>query len=280
MIFDFVRLMRPWQWYKNVVVAIPLVFGGMLLDLGSVVNVLVAFISLCLASSGNYVLNDLMDRKRDVLNPEKKSRPIASGRVSVALALLLLVVLWGIAAGLALTLGLGVFIFVGALVISSTAYSLFLKHEPIADVIMVAINFLLRAEAGAPAVGVEASPWMSIGVFFFALYLAVAKRHGEVTIGTTKARKVLAFYSPELTRALMIASFSLLTVCYAIASFMGRFQNVIWTVPVMLYAGLRHFMLVLSGNVIGRHTHLAVRDLRLVLSGILWLLLVLGLIYL
>jgi decaprenyl-phosphate phosphoribosyltransferase len=277
---DLVRLARPWQWYKNVVVAISLVFGGLLLDTSSISRILIAFVALCLASSGNYVLNDILDRKTDKLSPEKKNRPLAKGSIGIGSAFVFLAILWIGAFALGTYLNNTFTLLIAALIVLTTLYTLWLKTEPIVDAIIIGLNFMIRAAGGAVVLSVESSPLMIIGIFFFAVYLAISKRHSEAMLKKAiKQRKVLSYYTSELTSSLMIVCFTLLLASYAIASFLGHFPQVVWTLPIVLYAGLLHFMLVLKGDPIGRHTHKALKDKRFLISGILWIILVYLLIY-
>lgn len=273
MIQDLIALLRPWQWYKNAVIFLAIVFVGKLFDAHSFKTVLLGFIALCLVSSANYILNDVVDRKRDRLHLEKKNRPIADGRVSIATAGILASLLLLGAAAISFFLHLLLLYLILLIFILTTFYSLWLRNEPIADLLVIAVNFVLRALAGTFIINATISPWLVIGTFFLALFLASAKRHGEAQFLKDKAkehRTTLSVYSKEFTHALMIISTSLLIISYGLASFLGKHSTVIITMPFFLYGVLRYYALVTNGSPLARATHLIFFDRRLLIAGLLW----------
>src|SRR5205085_10918811 len=155
-----VEALRPRQWTKNVFVFAGLVFGGRLFDPASILRELAAFAIFCAAASAVYLANDVADREYDALHPLKRTRPIASGRLSVQVGL-------GGSAALAAVSLLGsaaisreLLWIVLAYLGTSLAYSFGLKRVYLLDVMIVALGFVLRAAAGAAAVRVEISPWL------------------------------------------------------------------------------------------------------------------------
>lgn len=184
---QLLRLMRPGQWIKNVVVFAPSFFAlwnasapNSWIVVGRRYHELfAAFAAFCLWSSAVYVLNDLVDAPRDRLHPRKRLRPIASGAVSPAEArgfLALLLVLGG-----AFLLGLPVAAcrLLGAYLALQTAYTFALKHLPALDVACIAAGFVLRAVVGGRAAHVALSPWLLSCTFLLALFLALGKRRQE-----------------------------------------------------------------------------------------------------
>lgn len=277
----YVKLIRVYQWYKNLVVFLPLVFAGMLFVEGLCSKVLIGFFALCAVSSANYVINDLIDRKRDCTHPEKRQRPLASGVVSAGEAVLLAAVLLGVALLLAYPLSFLFFLTILFLFFFTLVYTLLLKHEPIADVVAIAINFVVRAIAGALIIKVLVSPWLVLCPFFLALVLVVGKRHAELQFMKKRAGKykeVLRFYSPELIRALMIVSITSLVLSYSLYSF-SRTSLMLLTVPFAVYGIFRYFYLVQTGSVIARHPERIYKDVPSVIVGVLWALLVFLIFY-
>jgi decaprenyl-phosphate phosphoribosyltransferase len=174
-----VRLARPRQWTKNVLVFAAPGAAGVLDQREQLVESLLAFASLCLVASGTYYLNDARDVEADRLHPTKCNRPVADGTVSVGLATVAggVLIVAGIALAFAVNTDLGITVTAyGAL---TTAYSLALKHVAVVDVVAIAAGFVLRAIAGAAATGVPISEWFFIVTSFGALFVVVGKRGAE-----------------------------------------------------------------------------------------------------
>jgi decaprenyl-phosphate phosphoribosyltransferase len=174
-----VRLARPRQWTKNVLVFAAPGAAGVLDQREQLVESLLAFASLCLVASGTYYLNDARDVEADRLHPTKRNRPVADGTVPVGLATVAggVLIVAGIALAFAVNTDLGITVTAyGAL---TTAYSLVLKHVAVVDVVAIAAGFVLRAIAGAAATGVPISEWFFIVTSFGALFVVVGKRGAE-----------------------------------------------------------------------------------------------------
>ncbi|MFH1331917.1 MAG: UbiA family prenyltransferase [archaeon] len=279
---DFLRLIRVNQWYKNLVIFLPLIFVGHLLDVTEFVLIIIGFFSLCFISSVNYIVNDFIDRKKDRLNPEKMDKPLVTGRVSDFQAFVVLFFFLAASIALALLLPLMFLFAVIALFVSSQLYSLFFKHELFLDILFIAVNFVIRAISGTFVIGVSISPWLVLCTFFLSLFLSVGKRKSESMLlgsGASNHRKVLKYYSHDITNSLMIVATSLLIMSYALYTFLSNFPGLIWTLPVALYVILRYTYLVYSGSDIARHPERFIRDVRLVSGIVLWFLLILVIIY-
>ena len=177
--------LRPRQWTKNALVFAAPLGAGVLLRPAVLLDTAAAFVALCLAASGSYLLNDVVDVDADRAHPAKRHRPIAAGRVStrtaVGLALLLLVA--GVALGFVVRVELGVTV-VGYLAVT-TAYSLLLKREPVVELALLALGFLLRAVAGGAAADVPLSAWFLLVAAFGALFMAAGKRASELARAST-----------------------------------------------------------------------------------------------
>ena len=189
---------RPYQWVKNA--AVLMVPGLMILSigLGGIVAALTATLAFCLAASSVYLLNDVVDRENDRHHPTKRLRPIASGQVSVPLALGTAALAASVAAVLALLIGPALGLVVVAYLALTAAYSLFLKRIAYVDVSILAGGFVLRTLAGAVAVGVSAPPLLLASVFFGAVFISLGKRRAEaVLLGDRAAahRSVLGTYT-------------------------------------------------------------------------------------
>ena len=143
-----INILRIRQWYKNIVIFLPIIFAIQFTNTSLLVSTFIGFFALCFISSANYIINDIIDRNRDRIHPEKKNRPIASGRVSIANAIILCIIMLFFGFYLGSTLSLMFIVLEISLFILTTLYSLFLKNEPFVDVLIISINFTIRAIAG------------------------------------------------------------------------------------------------------------------------------------
>lgn len=271
MLGNLFKLIRPFQWYKNLVVFLALVFSGNIFNIPALTNSIIAFVALCAISSASYILNDIVDKHRDRLNPEKKNRPIASGKISENVALLLVMLLCMTGFGLSLLLPIPFLYTILTFFSLSQIYTVWLKHEAYADVLSISINFVLRAVAGALAINVLVSSWLITGVFFLALYLALSKRRGELNYLKNKNhRPVLEQYTINTATILSIVTIACLIFSYSLYVFFGSNQGLFLTFPLMLYAIFRYESLVSQHHEIARHPHKVFKDKRLLLTIFLW----------
>jgi 4-hydroxybenzoate polyprenyltransferase len=174
------KAVRPHQWVKNLLVLVPVVLAHKLFDLAHVIPGLIGLVAFCLSASAVYLVNDLLDLPADRNHPRNKNRPLATGKLSIPVALVMTAALLLAAVLLCLTLPRT---FAGVLVlylILTTCYSVFLKRKLMVDVIALAGLYTLRVLAGGQATGDVISPWlMGFSTFFF-LSLAFVKRYVEL----------------------------------------------------------------------------------------------------
>jgi len=277
------KLFRPAQWYKNLLVFVPIIFSGNLLQTNQLLLTFIGFMSLCAVSSANYVLNDIIDRKKDKRHPEKKKRPIASGKIKVWQGVILIFILLIISIGLAAPLNINFFYAVAVLFGLTLLYTLFFKKEPFLDIISIAINFVIRAVAGALIIGVEVSPWLIACIFFLATFLISGKRHSDAKFLGKKAKKhraTLETYTSDITSAMMIITTVLLTAAYSLYSFFSdATPYLIFTLPFALYLIFRYYYLVYSGSKIARHPERVFLDIRMDIGMLLWAIVTFVIIY-
>ena len=172
--------MRPRQWAKNVLVFAAPLAAGELLNADVFLPSVGAFVAFCLISSATYLVNDVRDVKSDRAHPFKRSRPIAAGEVSATTALIVASVLAVLALALAFTISTALGGVLVAYAVLTGAYSLFLKNEPVIELVLLAMGFLLRAIAGGVASGLPISEWFLIVAGFGSLFMAAGKRYGEL----------------------------------------------------------------------------------------------------
>lgn len=175
------RVMRPHQWAKNALVFTPLILAGMAGDVVAWTQAILAFFALSLLASGTYVLNDLFDLQEDRQHWSKRNRPIASGALSIAHAMVLCGALVLAAVALAALAGAAVFVLLAAYAALTVSYSLALKRQPITDAFVLATLFTLRIGVGIAAVGAVVSPWLLVFSMFLFGSLSLAKRYTEIT---------------------------------------------------------------------------------------------------
>jgi len=194
-----IEIVRPSQWYKNMLIFIPLIFSLNLFDLNLWFLSMIGFLALCLAFGGSYVINDVLDYKRDMFHPRKSKRPVAAGRISRGYAISYAVLLVTVAMVIGFFLGTA-FLIINSLIITLTiSYSIVLKNIFLVEAFIIAINYVLRAISGAVAIDVKASPWLIIGIFFLALLLVLGKRKNETSFlngNAVQHRPVLRNYTP------------------------------------------------------------------------------------
>src|SRR3989338_10440056 len=195
---DYFNLFRARQWYKNLVIFLAIIFGGKLLDIQRWETLLLGFIALCIISSSNYIINDIIDFRKDRLHPEKKNRPLAAGKISLVNAFLCFLILVTGGFYLAYLLSVNFFLLSLSLFFINQVYSFTLKNEPFADLISISTNFVIRAVSGSVLINLDISPWLILCTFFLALFLGSAKRHSEVLLLKNNAeqhRPVLKYYT-------------------------------------------------------------------------------------
>lgn len=288
---DISRAIRTRQWAKNA-----LLFGGFIFAGGlrkpdvwfQLQLVLLAFACFCSLSGAAYLINDWQDLERDRNHPTKKHRPLASGRISLRGAAIILVVLLLIAVATTATMlalqprswGFGI----AALtyLVLTLAYSLKLKHEVIIDVLSVAAGFVVRVVAGCLAIPVEISPWILFCTFDLALFVALCKRRAELLeVGEgANTRNVLKGYTPEMLDTFIAIAAGLTIIAYSLYTFnaphekalgaaLGQTPLLMTSIPFVVYGVFRYLMLAHSSPV-GGEPEQVLRDKPLMISVIVW----------
>jgi decaprenyl-phosphate phosphoribosyltransferase len=281
---SLVRLARPRQWVKNLLVFVAPGAAGVLLHWGVLWHTVAAFGIFCVAASGTYFLNDAIDAPADRHHPTKRSRPVAAGQVPVRVAvatgvgLLVVAVLLGLAlAGWHLALVMGIYGLV------NVAYSLGLKNEPILDLAAVSAGFVLRAVAGGVACHVVLSDWFLIVTSFGSLLIVTGKRSGEKQMladretDHTSVRATLGHYTPTFLRTVRTLSAAVTTTAYCLWAF-GRADAIhpgrdpVWfqltIIPFTI--AMLHVMRLLDAGAGAAPEELALRDRRLQAYGLVW----------
>ena len=279
---DIIRLMRPHEWIKNVLVLAGPVFAARLADPRGAI----AFVAFCLVSSAGYAINDVLDREADEAHPEKRDRPIASGAVSPRLGVVFGIVLLALSLAITIVLPRAVTWIVLGYFILMIVYSVDLKHRAIIDVIVIAIGFVLRAIAGSKSIDLVVSPWLMVCTFTLCLFLGFGKRRCELSTlsdrgDATAHRPTLMRYTPELLNHLTSVAAGIAIVTFLIYTLDHNPQSpafvdpgfrkdyLLYTLPLVAYGLFRYAMLVESGRFTGP-TQIILKDFGLIVTGILW----------
>jgi 4-hydroxybenzoate polyprenyltransferase len=280
----FLENLRPRQWTKNLLLFAGLIFAKQMGDTECLLRAVAGVALFCLASGVIYVFNDIADRDLDRLHPDKKKRPIASGRLPVRSAVTLGLQLLVVCLAIAGTLGTKFLAIVAFFFLWNWLYTRWLKRVPILDVTGIGMSFVIRAVAGVlvllPACpGVGISIWLLLCTFFLSLYLGFCKRRDEFTKVETaggQSRPVLRGYTEPMLDALIGISFGLTMVMYSlytvwpdtVAEFGTR--NLIYTVPLVLMGLGRYQYLVYQEKMGGKPHEILLNDLVLQVVVIIW----------
>jgi decaprenyl-phosphate phosphoribosyltransferase len=246
-IVALIKTLRPRQWIKNLFVAAPLFFALRLFDVQAVLRTGIAVALFCLISGCVYVLNDIVDAPVDRKHPQKRHRPIASGRLPVGVARTFLVVAVPACVAAAVLLSPYYAAVLASYFALNIAYSFKLKTIAYLDVLSIAIFFILRVLAGAFAIDVPASEWLLACTFLLAMFLGFGKRAHELAQSpdAEQQRAALAGYSMPHLRAILYTLAALVVVVYALytrsAHTIALFGTdaLLWTVPFPLIGILR-----------------------------------------
>lgn len=265
-----INLCRPRQWIKNFFVLAPLLFAGLFTDLQSITQALLTTILFCIASSATYILNDLKDIKKDRLHPIKnKTRPLASGTVTVKHAKILILFLYLILI-VALIFYPRVIIVIIGYILMNYYYCYNLKHQPVLDIFTIAIGFVFRVYAGAIAINVPVSSWMFITTLCLALYLASIKRRQELISHGTASRKALENYSLHLLNRYAEMSAIGALLFYSIF-IMSERPSLIITIPLVIFGMFRYWYITDIHNEGESPTDAILSDPQLLTTGFLWI---------
>ncbi|HKF15195.1 MAG TPA: UbiA prenyltransferase family protein [Gaiellaceae bacterium] len=235
---------RPLQWSKNLLVFAGILFAAEYDEPEKWAAAAATFVAYCAGSSAAYVFNDVLDAEQDRLHPLKRHRPVASGALPMEGALGFAAVLAVIALTITAILGLPSLGYMAGFLALQVAYSVRLKHVVLIDVIAIAGLFVIRAAAGAEAVNVDISPWLIVCTALLALFLALAKRRGEL-VSETGVRPVLDGYSLPLVDQLVTVVVACTIVAYSLYTFNAREGSAMMaTIPFVVFGLFRYLLLM------------------------------------
>jgi len=279
----YIQLMRPKHYLKNILIFLPLIFGGFLFNQQYLLRAFYSFVAFSLVASAVYIINDLNDRHLDALHPKKKYRPIASGKVSVPEAIAL-------AVGLLLLAGL--FQYLARVTLASVGllsfyfginmlYSFGFKNMPIVDVAILSLGFVIRVLYGGYSVGIQVSKWLYLAILAFSFYLALGKRRNEIRLNGTKTRKVNKHYTQEFLDKNMYVCLGLTVVYYSLwAIDPAQVHKLMYlTIPVVIMITMAYSLSIEGSNSDGDPVSVLLGNKALLALVALYGLLITGLVY-
>lgn len=287
---NILKLMRPYQWVKNIFVFMPLFFGGQLTDTEQVQDSIVMFIAFCLAASSIYCFNDIIDVEADRNHYAKRNRPIASGAISIGQAYMMVFILIAVSAAILFSFfpTIDSLLIVMVYWVLQMTYCIWLKRLAIIDVCVLSFGFVLRIIAGGISADVEISKWLVMMTFLLTLFLGFAKRRDDVLLynrdGKSPRYNTRRYNLTFLNQALTICG-SVMLVCYimytvspeVIAKF--KSQYIYLTTVYVLLGLLRYIQLTVVDEKSGDPTKMLLHDRIIRVDVAAWILTFLFLIY-
>jgi 4-hydroxybenzoate polyprenyltransferase len=289
MLKALLKTMRPRQWIKNGFIFFALIFDRQLFLIEPFLRTVVGFFLFCLVSSAVYLFNDIADVEADRNHPEKKNRPIASGKLPIRVAWMSALLLAFLAIPFGYWLSPYFALILAAYLVINLLYSRWLKHVSILDVLIISSGFVLRVAAGVALIyPVERfSPWLYMITILFSLYVGLGKRRAELNLlaqGASAHRKVFEGYTlPLLDQYITIVS-GMTIVAYSLYTFsapnLPENHAMMLTIPFVLYGIFRYLQLIQIGHAAGSPDEVALKDRPLQITVLLWGLTVIGIFYL
>ncbi len=220
------RLLRPRQWIKNFAVFAALLFSGQLFNIDLIQKVSEGFLVFCAISSAIYVINDILDVEKDKLHPFKRYRPIANGQVTVKAAIIVATILAVGSIIASYFIGPAFFVITIVYFVLQLAYSAYLKHIEIIDILTLAAGYILRVFAGEVITDTHISAWLFLTVISLSLFLAIGKRRSEITLlahqpgPQISTRKTLSHYTDKLLDVYLSIFATSTFISYALFTFL------------------------------------------------------------
>ena len=249
---QYLKLIRPFHWVKNLLIFVPLFFGGQLFNGNKFFLSVLGFIAFSFIASSVYIINDIQDADKDRKHPKNRFRPIASGKISKQHACIFLVMLLVVSFLIMIYLtkvnhnSWASFGFPIAYLIMNIAYSNGLKNIPLVDVVIIAIGFVIRLLYGGVLVNITISDSLLLTVISASMFLGFGKRRNELKKGTS-TRKVLRAYSMEFLNKIMYVFIGLTLMFYSLWSINGSVW-LIYTSPLAMIIVADYCLIIESGS--------------------------------
>lgn len=272
---NYFLLTRPFQWVKNVIIFIPLIFAKKLFELDAFVLSSIAFVSFILASSIIYIFNDICDLEKDKKHPIKKNRPLANNSLKKKDAYLLIILLLGLLLLVLLKSNISILGIITIFFLLNFFYSLYFKNVVIIDLIIVSLSYVLRVLAGSIVINVALSAWLLICVFSTSLFLISFKRLAEIKISCFKSRPSLKKYNNEILLKIIDVSALCSIIFYSLYTVFVN-PNLIYTVPLIFLGFFRYYYLYYTAKTFEESpVKIIFSDILIIILLIAWLVAVL-----
>jgi 4-hydroxybenzoate polyprenyltransferase len=272
---NYFLLTRPFQWVKNVIIFIPLIFAKKLFELDAFVLSSIAFVSFILASSIIYIFNDICDLEKDKKHPIKKNRPLANNSLKKKDAYLLIILLLGLLLLVLLKSNISILGIIIIFFILNIFYSLYFKNIIIIDLIIVSLSYVIRVLAGSIIINVVLSEWLLICVFSSSLFLISFKRLAEMKISGFKSRPILKKYNNEILLKIIDVSAICSIIFYSLYTVFVN-PNLIYTVPLIFLGFFRYYYLYYTAKTFEESpVKIIFSDILIIILLIAWLVTVL-----
>lgn len=274
------QALRLKHWLKNFFVFAPFLVGPQFGLNEYLFKSLSGVFLFGLMSSAVYLFNDIVDIKSDREHPEKRFRPIASGKISVPTAMCMSVFLFSIPLILAFFLNVNFFLALVAYAANNLLYSFYFKNKTVLDVMSIAFGFVIRTYAGGFVIGIDITNWMIACVFCLSLFLGFGKRRSEIeALGheARNVRKVHESYTIQKLNLLLGVSASITIVVYMLYSMAPETMAIhgtdklVFTTPFVIYCLYRYLLKVQEKNRGGGPVEIILRDKGFLLAGCLWI---------
>ena len=282
MIKQIIKLIRIKQWIKNTFVLAPLLFSLNFVNFELCIKSGLTFLAFSFSASIIYIINDILDRKKDAIHPIKKNRPIANGTISIKQALFIIFVLFIADLVCLYKLPYKVLYTILLYIFMNILYSIKLKHIVLIDIFVIAIGFILRVYAGAYAISVPVSSYIFMTTLFISLFLGFSKRKIELKHSGATTRQVLKNYSYNMLNQYIIISVALTIMSYALytleASVINRFgtHRLIYSIIFVIYGMFRYIYTLDKNKEVEDPTENVLTDKGLIVVCILYIVYILG----
>ncbi|MBM4170676.1 MAG: decaprenyl-phosphate phosphoribosyltransferase [Ignavibacteria bacterium] len=286
-LISYLKLIRVNSWIKNIFVFVPLLFSKHLLELNFLIESLIGFAAFSLTSSFIYILNDIVDFKKDELHPFKKNRPIPSGKITTSEASILLTVLFMIVLLISFSMALGFVLMIWLYILINVAYTFYLKQKVLLDIFCIAAGFMIRVIAGALIISVYISSWLILTTLFLSLFLAVMKRRVEYATNpnASEQRAVLKDYSLNFFDLIIAVTATGVILCYALYTvaertiIVFRTEYLVFTTLFVIFGIFRYIYVVFKKNIGENVFEIVLKDLPTILNTILYVVSLFYIIY-
>ena len=291
---EYLKLMRVKHYFKNILIFLPLIFSGDLFNITKISVCLIGYIAFSLIASFVYIVNDIRDIENDKKHPVKKNRPLASGKISKKQGIIFAIVLIGVAyminaipvliKMLSINNYVVSMLFMTLYIIINIAYSFGLKKQPIIDVVILVLGFLIRILYGSTITNIEVSNLLYLTVIAGSFYMGFGKRRNEIKKQGDTSREVLRRYNKEFLDKNMYVCLTLSIVFYALwcvdANTIARMGNnlMAWTVPIVMII-LMKYSLNVEGDSFGDPVDVLFKDKVLMFMVVLYAIIVFSIMY-